>query len=353
MKVTLAALAALFAAGVSANPLLAKRATKCNGYSQLCNKQYSNVTYVGAHNSYAVGQTSNSAANQNVNVTTQLNDGVRLLQIQGHTYGNSGSGISLCHTSCALYNGGTLEDYMKNVTSWLDENKNDVVTIIISNPSDIDVSKWAQGIQSAGLNRYAYTSDSGSVDRDNWPTLQNMISQNKRVVIFMDRKTDISQTNFILPEFNNIWENPYDQRSLPFNCTADRYNRTPSKLMYLHNNVIDKEQSLLGQTFSVPNTDNLTNTNSYEVVYDAVNSCAKQHNYYPTFILVDYYNIGGGGPLQAAAKMNGVQYDNSTLSSSESSTGSSATAGALAMLPPHAAFATTLALCVAFILSTA
>lgn len=44
-----------------------------------------------------------------VAVTRQLNDGIRLLQSQVHN--NSGV-IQLCHTSCALYNGGPLSDYL-------------------------------------------------------------------------------------------------------------------------------------------------------------------------------------------------------------------------------------------------
>lgn len=42
-------------------------------------------------------------------VTQQLNDGVRLLQSQAH---NNNGVIQLCHTSCSLFNGGTLADYL-------------------------------------------------------------------------------------------------------------------------------------------------------------------------------------------------------------------------------------------------
>lgn len=85
-------------------PALAKRATVCNGDASLCNRLYSNVTYIGAHNSYAVGtlQQASSGKNQEQTVTQQLNDGIRLLQIQAHKSPNptSGtSGIDLCHSS--------------------------------------------------------------------------------------------------------------------------------------------------------------------------------------------------------------------------------------------------------------
>lgn len=86
---------------------LAKRASVCNGDASLCNRLYSNVTYIGAHNSYSVGtlQGAMSGDNQEQSVTTQLNDGIRLLQIQAHKSSNStsGSGIDLCHSSYVFF----------------------------------------------------------------------------------------------------------------------------------------------------------------------------------------------------------------------------------------------------------
>ena len=59
---------------------LVQAATTCNGHASLCDKKYSNVTFLGAHNSYAVG--ASVADNQNKDVTDQLNDGIRTLQVQ-------------------------------------------------------------------------------------------------------------------------------------------------------------------------------------------------------------------------------------------------------------------------------
>lgn len=74
------------------------RASVCNGHAALCDRSYGNVTFIGAHNSYANGTT--VADNQNKGVVEQLvgvgvaskrsgrltawrqNDGVRLLQMQ-------------------------------------------------------------------------------------------------------------------------------------------------------------------------------------------------------------------------------------------------------------------------------
>lgn len=45
-------------------------ASVCNGQAALCSRKYSTVTFIGAHNSYSVGQ--NLANNQNKDITSQL-----------------------------------------------------------------------------------------------------------------------------------------------------------------------------------------------------------------------------------------------------------------------------------------
>lgn len=49
---------------------LIQAATICNGHAELCSRLYSNVTFIGAHDSYAVG--SSMADDQDKAVTAQL-----------------------------------------------------------------------------------------------------------------------------------------------------------------------------------------------------------------------------------------------------------------------------------------
>jgi hypothetical protein len=49
---------------------ITSRATTCNGHAELCSRSYGNVTFVGTHNSYAVG--GGVADNQGWNITQQL-----------------------------------------------------------------------------------------------------------------------------------------------------------------------------------------------------------------------------------------------------------------------------------------
>lgn len=34
---------------------VARRATVCNGHAELCDRSFGNVTFIGTHNSYAIG----------------------------------------------------------------------------------------------------------------------------------------------------------------------------------------------------------------------------------------------------------------------------------------------------------
>jgi len=49
----------------------------CNNYPEFCDRQYSNITMVAAHNSPFV-RPGNAASNQMFDVTSQLNDGIRM-----------------------------------------------------------------------------------------------------------------------------------------------------------------------------------------------------------------------------------------------------------------------------------
>jgi hypothetical protein len=65
-----------FSASSTSSSAQPTNTTPCNGYPELCNRKYSNITSVCAHNSpFTVP--GNVASNQELPVTAQLNDGIR------------------------------------------------------------------------------------------------------------------------------------------------------------------------------------------------------------------------------------------------------------------------------------
>jgi len=290
------ALSLLFAGVIEA-------ATVCNGYSELCDKSYGNVSYVGTHDSYAVG-VNNLAANQDYNVTQQLTDGVRMLQMQAHN--NSGT-IQLCHTSCALLNGGTLQDYLTSVKTWMDANVNEVVTLLIVNIDDLPPTDYAPVFVAAGLDKLSYSPASSPLTNTEWPTLGSMIDNGTRLVTFLDNAADLTQVPYLLDEFTQVWETPFDVTDPAFDCSVNRTKGDNTTQMYLINHFLDT--MLLGSPVPDIAAANVTNavsgTGSLGV---QVNTCISDYGRAPNFLLVDFYEYGGGSVFQVAASINGVTY---------------------------------------------
>lgn len=285
-----------------------RRATTCNGFSELCDKSFGNVSFVGAHDSYAVG-TDNLAVNQDYDVTQQLNDGIRMLQLQVH---NEDSTLQLCHTSCSLFNGGTLADYLTKVKSWMDSNTEDVLSILIVNIDNVAPSEYATVFESAGLDTLSYSPSSSPLAATDWPTLGEMIDGGTRLVTFLDNQADTTSVSYLIDEFSNIWETAYDVTDTTFDCEVNRTNGDSSTQMYLINHFLDK--ILLGSP--VPNVDkaNETNAESGEGSLGVqVDTCTSQYGRAPNFMLVDFYEYGGGSVFQVAADINGVTYDSSSI----------------------------------------
>lgn len=234
----------------------------CNQYPEFCTRKYSNITYVAAHNSPFTNP-NNAAANQQLSVTQQLDDGIRMLQGQTHLVDNT---LYYCHTSCDLLNAGTAQSYFANITSWVKAHPYDVVTVLIGNGDYIGVGNFTSPLESSGLAAYAYTPPKIPMSLSDWPTLSEMILTNKRVVIFLDYDANQSLVPYIQDEFSQLWETPFDPTNQSFPCTVQRppgISRNQSEeRMYMLNHNLNTEISLLGTSLLVPNFPALSVTNN-------------------------------------------------------------------------------------------
>jgi len=237
-------------------------------------------------------------------VTQQLNDGVRLLQSQVH---NLSGIIQLCHTSCALFNGGPLSAYLGKVKTWMDANPNDVVTLLIVNSNDFPPAQFASAFQAAGLDTLSFAPPSASIPATQWPTLGSMISSGKRLVTFLDASADFTSVNYLIDEFTNVWETAFDVTDTTFNCNVNRTKGDPSTQMYLINHFLDT--LVLGQPTPDVAQANVTNSvNGTGSLGQQVNTCVATNGRNPNYMLVDFYEYGGGSVFQVAATANGVTY---------------------------------------------
>lgn len=291
----------------------------CNNSPDLCSRAYSNITQLGAHNSPFVSNASASdsitfsdSSNQNVNSVAQLSAGVRLLTAQVH---NNNGAWHLCHTSCSLLDAGTLSAWLSTIKTWMDGNPNEVVTILLVNSDNASAEDLNSEFEAANITSYGYQPPSDTTALATWPTLQEMISNNTRLVTFiasLDASTN-TVAPYLLDEFTFVFENPYNVTSLSnFSCVADRpstvHGQTATALssgrLPLVNHFLYTSE---GFGIETPDTANISTTNGQTGVGSlgaAASDCSAAYGRAPAFLLVDYFDEGS--TVSVVNNLNGI-----------------------------------------------
>ena len=286
----------------------------CNNSPLLCSRNYNNITHMGAHDSAFLRDSSTSfstSGNQFYNATVALSAGIRSLQAQVH---NSNGTLELCHTSCTLLDGGSLESWLSEIKTWMDGNTNEVVTILLVNSDNEDVPTFGSAFTASGISEYGYTPTTTSGPMSTWPTLQSLITANTRLVTFIASITYSSSYPYLLPEFDFVFETAFGVTSLDgFNCTLQRPSTLSSSAaaisagyMGLINHFADTAE---GFGITVPDITDIATTNSASTnetgslgAQGAL--CQSQWSEKPTLILVDFWNVGPS--IETADNLNGI-----------------------------------------------
>lgn len=304
----------------------------CNNSPDLCDRAYNSITHLGAHNSPFVRNAANNydlSGNQYFNSSTQLSAGVRLLTGQVHTNDDSGE-LHVCHSSCSLFDAGRLSDWLSEVNDWLANNPNDVVTVLLVNGAGASASELDAEYQNAGIGDIAYTPTSSSSSAasatasgstattssssSDWPTLQSLINSGTRMINFVATLDNNSGAPYLMNEFDYIFENDYDNTSpSDFSCEPDRPSSVSSAqqainqgMMPLMNHFLYAEVSAFDIQY--PNETYITTTNSPNGgagnLGTAASECSNQYGQAPTFVLVDFFNVGPA--IDTVDRLNGV-----------------------------------------------
>lgn len=288
--------------------------TACNNSPSLCSRAYNNITHLGAHDSPFLRDKSTSfstSGNHYYNSTVQLDAGVRLLSAQVHK-NNSASGTDkwrLCHSTCDLLDAGSLTNWLKEIKTWMDANKNEVVTVLLVNSDDASASDIGPQFASSGIDTYAYTPPSTAVPRT-WPTLQSLINNGTRLMTFVATLTEpSSQYPYLMDEFTYIFENDFENESpTNYTCTPNRpTGLTASSTggrMFLMNHFL-YSTALFG--IQQPNSSYVNVTNAETGLGSLgtrLDNCTSVYSQAPQFVLVDFFNVG---PAMASVdRANGV-----------------------------------------------
>lgn len=263
----------------------------CNGYLSLCDKQYDEMTFVMPHNAHAYTPVySTLAANQERDIATQLMDGVRAFTFKTYTTSDAAcgpQGVYVYHgfpaLGCMLFS-----EVLQPIKNFMEANPREVITLGIEGSSPIADMK--QVLDNMGLSAYLHVQTFGQP----WPTLQEMITSGKRLVIFAARG---NANNF--PGYHDYWnyivDNDYEARRLSdFDCEWFRGN--PSGDFYLFNHFL---------TNLSPQRDSAAVINTYAKLKGRIDECVAYHGRTPNFLHVDFYNLGDC--LRIADELNGVQ----------------------------------------------
>ena len=259
---------------------------QCNGSLDLCSKQYNEVAYLTTHNAFNSDQDGLLFPNQTYNIASQLNDGVRGLMIDVY---NDLFGTPVVYHSIIALGYIPLSDIFNDIKIFLDNNPNEVITIILE--CYVTANDIEDEIKQSGLSNYLYTHNTA------WPTLQNMINNDNRLVIFSDVDDASNSQNW----YHYVWEYAVETHYSVGNIndfTCDFNRGDPLNDLFIFNHFVT-DASL---AYGLYNESNDVNANPF-FINRALN-CQAQTNKFPNFVTVDYYELGDG--LAVVDQLNGV-----------------------------------------------
>jgi hypothetical protein len=305
----------------------------CNGYVALCSRAYDKVAYAATHNSMsAADEPGWFIPEQPTGIIGQLNAGVRTLLIDTW-YGrqtaraglvtNVGAGKDdamaearaeygkavvdsalrvrsalhltphgptepyLCHAVCELGSTRWLP-VMQDIRGWLASHPREVLTFIIED--SVSADDTAKIFEQAGLMRYVHTQAAGR----SWPTLGEMVSSGKRVVVFMQRNSGGTAHPWLLKAWDWIQDTPYDNPTqAALNCKLLR--GSAEDTLFLITNIITR--------FATRVTDS-EKLNAFAALYSYATRCKRERGLLPNFLAVDYFNKGN--VFAVVNRLNGV-----------------------------------------------
>ena len=247
---------------------------KCNGHEALCERRYDQVSYPMTHNAMSNDEAGWVLPNQNFGITRQLEDGVRGLMLD--TYEDEDDGeLLLCHSTC-LAGSQPLVEGLEEITQLLDDNPDEVVSIIFENY--ITHAQTASAFEDSGLDAYVYAHAIGAP----WPTLRSLIDGSTRLLVFQEKLPQEDAYPWLMNIWEHAWETPFSFEA-PEDLVCDPNRGDPDNPLFLLNHFLT---GLGGD----PALADMVNHNPLFI--DRAEQCQAEGDALPNFVAVDFYDIG-------------------------------------------------------------
>jgi uncharacterized membrane protein HdeD (DUF308 family) len=323
------------ASATHAEPRLAHPIVDCNGYAQLCDRPLNAVVFPATHNSMASSTESGWLfASQDGGIPEQLSAGIRGLLIDTHygvptprgvateltahtrklatvvdavgpefitavdrlrkAIGHQPSGkrqVFLCHAFCEV--GATSARVaLGQIRDFLVAHPDQV--LLISVEDDVSPADTAAVFAGSGLLDLVYEAPVGS----SWPTLRELIEQDRRVVVFGEN--DTGDLGWYRPQFDVLEETPFHftRPAQLADASSCRPNRGGTgKSLFLLNNWVDTSPS--------PRPSSATVVNAYPTLLARARRCEAERHHLPNLLAIDFFKLGD--VLRVAATLNGLK----------------------------------------------
>ena len=252
---------------------------KANGQESNFNKKYNNVAFLTTHNAYNYGLNETfDFPNQTYPVSQQLEEGVRGFMLDVYLLDS----VPHLYHSFSLLGTEPLSLVLNDMHDFLVANPNEILTIIFE--SYVSADDIATPLGAANLNDFLHAQSVG----ESWPTLQNMIDDDQRLVIFSESEND-SQTDY--PWYLYVWDYAVDtdysnHRTSDLTCEFNR--GSAENELFILNNFITHA------TFGFGLIDSAAVINEYDFLYNYCEKCITEKGKLPNFVTVDFYEVGNG-----------------------------------------------------------
>ncbi|MEX2590067.1 MAG: hypothetical protein WD334_07660 [Chitinophagales bacterium] len=251
----------------------------CNGDTSLCDQRYNEISYATTHNAHAVqGEFNALAANQDLEVTAQLELGIRCLNFKSYWTDDNNCGPEGHYLYHGIPLGGCvpLAGFLSDIKTWLDGNPYEVITFTIE--PGASVGQLDQSFTDAGLKPFMYQHTFG----EEWPTLKTLIESEKRLIVFTNKGSDNENYEGFHDYWNYTFDTDYRAKSRSdFDCDKDRGNANGD--FFLLNHFL---------TNTSPQPDSAAGINDYSYLLQRAELCTSERGKQPNFVMVDFAGQG-------------------------------------------------------------